>query len=150
VGGRRSPDGAPELTALSQRYASPLTAAAVPQPRHWAERAALRYLMERGFRPLAVNYRLRGGELDLVLAAPAAAADSPATVVVVEVRQRRSDAYGHPAETLNTRKLRALRATALHFVTFALRRPSMALRLDAVLISGDERHHRIDHLEGIG
>lgn len=112
-------------------------------PLHWAERAALGHLAARGWRHLASNYRLRGGELDLVF-------ESGGAVVVVEVKQRKSAAYGHPAESIDRRKLARLRATAQHYVNYELRRPHAPIRLDAVLILGTEQRHTLQHLEGVG
>ncbi len=114
-----------------------------PEPDHWAERVAYRHLLAKGWRPLAVNYRLRGGELDLVFE------DGP-TVVVVEVRQRKSARYGDPAETIDARKLGRVRRTARQFVATVLRSPDTAMRIDAFLLIGDERKHTVRHLENVG
>lgn len=111
--------------------------------RHWAEEVAQRHLEERGWRTLARNYRLRGGELDLVM-------QQGDCVVVVEVRQRRNARFGDPAETIDSRKLARLRRTAQHYLVFELRRPAAPLRLDAVLLLGDEHRHQLRHLENIG
>ena len=121
----------------------PPAAPAPPAPRQWAEQVAERHLLAKGWRLLARNYRLRGGELDLVFAAPG-------TVVVVEVKQRKSVAYGQPAESIDGRKLRRLRATAQHYVSQVLRRPESRVRLDAVLVVGVEAGHSVQHLEDIG
>lgn len=112
-------------------------------PRHWAERVAAAHLTAAGWRLLASNYRLRGGELDLVFRAGR-------TVVVVEVKQRGSVAYGHPGESIDRRKLARIRATAQHYVSYVLREPDAPVRLDAVLILGTEERHRLEHLEGVG
>lgn len=104
---------------------------------------AYQRLVRLGWRPLAVNYRLRGAELDLVFA-------DGATVVVVEVRQRKTVRYGDPAETIDARKLRRIRAAARHFVSVALGRPDTAVRIDAVVLVGDEREHALRHLVDIG
>lgn len=113
------------------------------QPRHWAERAACRHLEARGWRLLASNYRLRGGELDLVML-------DGDTVVIVEVKQRKSAAYGDPSESIDRRKLARLRAAAQHYASFALRRPDASLRLDAVLLLGTEARFELRHLEDVG
>jgi len=46
--------------------------------RHWAEAAARGHLEKLGYRHLASNYRLRGGELDLVM-------EDGSVIVVVEL-----------------------------------------------------------------
>lgn len=72
------------------------------------------------------------------------------SVVVVEVRQRRNARFGTPAETIDRRKLSRLRRTAQHYLAFELRRPDAPLRLDAVLLLGDEHNYQLQHLENIG
>jgi putative endonuclease len=70
-------------------------------------------------------------------------------VVVVEVKQRKSAAYGHPAELIDGRKLQRLRTAALHYLSYVLLRPDSAWRIDAVLVLGTERYHRLQHLENV-
>lgn len=111
-------------------------------PSHWAERVALSYLLLEGYRHLASNYRLRGGELDLVML-------DGGTVVVVEVKQRKSAAYGHPAEMLDHRKLARLRATAEHYLAYQHGDHTANARLDAVLVLGTKEKHQIEHLRDI-
>lgn len=112
-------------------------------PSHWAERVACRHLQAKGWRLLASNYRLRGGELDLVM-------QDGDTVVIVEVKQRGSTAYGHPAYAIDARKLRRLAFTARQYVATQLRRPDAAVRLDAVLLVGTQQAHELTHLKDIG
>lgn len=112
-------------------------------PDHWAERVACRHLQAKGWRLLASNYRLRGGELDLVM-------EAGSTVVIVEVKQRKTTAFGHPGQAIDARKLRRLTATARHYVATQLRRPDAAVRIDAVLLVGTQQAHRLLHLENIG
>ncbi len=69
------------------------------------EEAAVAELRARGYRILDRNVRLRRGELDVV-------ADDKGTVVFVEVKARRSAAYGTPAEAVTPRKQRTLIALA--------------------------------------
>ena len=57
-----------------------------------AEEAALRYLLARGMRLKARNYQCRLGEIDLIF-------DHDGTLVFVEVRQRRSSAFGGAASS---------------------------------------------------
>ncbi len=110
--------------------------------RHWAEGVARRHLEALGWEIVASNYAIRGGELDLV-------ARDGATLVFVEVRQRRSDRFGHPAETLDRRKLERLRRTARHFLATRTADDAAPVRFDAVLLVGDERSHRLTHLRDV-
>ena len=60
-------------------------------------------ILDRNWRPHGANFR---GELVLVVR-------DGATLVIVEVKTRRSIAFGAPAEAVTQRKLRALRSLAL-------------------------------------
>lgn len=70
---------------------------------------AARYLEDHGYRIETRNWRPSGaglrGEIDLV-------AVRGATLAVVEVKTRRSDAYGGPFAAVSVRKRRKLRALA--------------------------------------
>ncbi|MBX3144552.1 MAG: YraN family protein [Trueperaceae bacterium] len=123
---------------------------------HWAERVARDYLERRGWRTLATNYRLRGGEIDLVMQTPAGEqpgeqpGDQESTVVFVEVKQRASHAHGHAAEAISRRKLTKIRLAANHYLAFKLRNADARSRIDAVLVSGTETEHAVTHLEAVG
>ena len=110
---------------------------------HWAEVLAAEHLERAGWRVLATNYRLRGGELDIVCE------DQTGTVVIVEVKQRRSAAFGGAAAAIGARKLARLRLTAAHYLAYQLKRPEAKVRFDALLVTGDRLRHSIEHLEDI-
>jgi len=110
---------------------------------HWAEERAAQRLSREGWRVLARNYRLRGGELDLVCE------DEAGVVVIVEVKQRRNAAYGGAAYAIDARKLTRLRRTAAHFLAYGLKRPDARMRFDAVLITGSEADHQFVHLRDV-
>ncbi len=63
------------------------------------ERAAERHLEGLGYHILERNYRVRGGEADLVAA-------KDGLVVVIEVKARNSRAFGAPADAVTPRKAR--------------------------------------------
>lgn len=111
--------------------------------RHWAETEAKAYLLAQGYRILAENYTVRGAEIDLV-------AEKDGVIVVAEVKQRRSERYGSPAEVITEKKLARLRSAALHYVAAHFGRDDLPLRFDALLLSGDRVGYRLEHLEGIG
>jgi putative endonuclease len=62
-----------------------------------AEDWGVAYLEQQGYTVLARNWRIRGGELDIV------ARDGP-WLVFVEVRARRGDTLGEPEESITPRK----------------------------------------------
>ncbi|MBX3142310.1 MAG: YraN family protein [Trueperaceae bacterium] len=134
MGGRDEDRSRPELTTR--------------QPSHWAERVARDFLERRGWRTLAANYRLRGGEIDLVMQTPGAEHEAP-VVVFVEVKQRADAAHGHAAEAVSRRKLAKIRLAANHYLAFKLRQVDARARIDAVLVAGTEARHEVTHLEEI-
>lgn len=93
-----------------------------------AELAAAAFLEARGLRPLARNYHCRYGEIDLIMR-------EGNTVVFVEVRLRRSQAFGGAAASITAAKRDKLLAAARHYL--AGRSPLPACRFDAVLIEGE-------------
>ncbi len=109
--------------------------------RHWAEELAERALVAEGYEVLSRNYRLRGGEIDLVCRGP------DGTVVFVEVRQRRSPSHGGAGESLSAAKLRRVRRAAARFLAAELGRPEAPVRFDAVLVLGDGPRPVVRHLE---
>jgi putative endonuclease len=70
------------------------------------ERAAARFLKQRGYRLLARQSRNRIGEIDLI------ALDGE-TIVFVEVKTRTSHAAGHPVEAVTFQKQKQLTRSAL-------------------------------------
>lgn len=73
------------------------------------EAAARAYLQRRGYAILAVNYRCRWGEIDIV-------ASHGGVLVFVEVRTRRGASYGSPQESITPRKGERLVLTAQHYL----------------------------------
>ena len=74
-----------------------------------AELACCRYLQQQGLTLLAKNYHGRRGELDLVMR-------ENNTVVFVEVRYRKSNAYGGALESITASKQQKLRITAEQYL----------------------------------
>jgi putative endonuclease len=96
---------------------------------------AQHHLEKKGYKLRARNYRIRLGEVDLIM-------DQGDTLVFVEVRERKSNAYGTPAETVNLKKQKRIAKAALMFVkTFSL--TNRNLRFDIVSI----QNGNITHLE---
>ena len=106
-----------------------------------AEAAAAKYLKRQGYRILARGDRSRTGELDLV-------ALDRETVVFVEVKTRRSQESGHPAEAVDPAKQRRLTRLAVTFLKRhgLLERPA---RFDVVAVTwiADERRPAIEHFQ---
>jgi putative endonuclease len=92
-----------------------------------AEALAASFLHAQGLVISERNYRCRFGEIDLI-------AREGATLVFVEVRQRRSDDFGGAAESITATKRTRLLAAARHYL--ARHRSMPPCRFDAVLIRG--------------
>jgi putative endonuclease len=103
-----------------------MSAAATPGKE--AENAAAAYLEGRGLKIVARNYHCRFGEIDLVMR-------DGQTIVFVEVRARRSAAYGGAAASITAAKREKIIAAARHYLAGRWSLP--ACRFDAVLIEGD-------------
>lgn len=108
----------------------------------FGERLAAAYLEAKGYRIDARNYRCREGEIDIV-------AQDGQTLVFVEVRTRRGDALGGPAESVTVAKEARLVAAATTYVQ-ALPQPPADQRIDvvAVQLSPGGRLLAIDHIQG--
>jgi putative endonuclease len=107
------------------------------------EDRAVRHLLDVGYVVLDRNWRCDRGEIDIV-------ACRGRTVAVVEVKTRRSEAFGHPLEAIDARKSARLWVLAS---AWARAHPDhmrgRALRLDAIAVLGpDPRTAVLEHLEG--
>lgn len=71
------------------------------------ESAIAEYLAARGFQILDRNWRIKGGEIDLVAKSPAG------KVHFVEVKTRSSLAFGHPLEAIDREKAHRMQKLAL-------------------------------------
>jgi len=92
-----------------------------------AELLAAEFLVARGLAIVTRNFRTRMGEIDLI-------ARDREMLVFVEVRKRRSEAYGGAAASITAAKRGRLVATAQAYLATLHREPPC--RFDAVLIDG--------------
>jgi putative endonuclease len=92
-----------------------------------AERAAERYLNRRGLRTIARNYRIRAGEIDLVML-------DRDELAFVEVRYRSRADFGDGADTVDQRKQRRLALAAQHFLAHR-RLDNVPCRFDVVSVA---------------
>jgi putative endonuclease len=97
------------------------------------EDAAAAWYESRGFDVLARNWRVRSGELDLVVARPA-----EGLVVFCEVKARTGSRYGSGLDAVDRRKQQRLRSLALQWLASQDRRWAH-LRFDVVDV--DARGH---------
>lgn len=96
-----------------------------------AVEAAARAELERaGLRLIAANVAFRGGELDLVM-------QQAQSLVFVEVRYRRSSAFGGGAASVDLRKRRRLLLAAQLFLAAHPQYANWPCRFDVVEAEGD-------------
>ena len=101
-----------------------------------AENAAFRYLRDRGLRPVARNFRRRGGEIDIIMLDGGA-------LVFIEVRYRRCAAFAAPGLTVDARKQRKLIRTAALFAAAHRHLSNREMRFDVVAIEEGKPVHWI-------
>jgi putative endonuclease len=90
----------------------------------YGERLAARHLQARGLVLLDRNWRCPDGEIDLVLR-------DGDDIVFCEVKTRRGDRFGSPAEAVGQRKVRRLRQLAARWLAQSGVRPR-EIRFDVV------------------
>ncbi len=73
------------------------------------EIAAAAELGKRGYRIVASNYRCKSGEIDLI-------AEESGHLVFIEVRAKRTNSYGSPAESVTHVKQQRLLASAQFYL----------------------------------
>lgn len=95
-----------------------------------AEQAAFRYLVDRGLRPVARNFRSRGGEIDLIML-------DGRCLTFIEVRCRRSTQFTEPGLTVDFRKQRKIIRTAAMFGARNHGYANHTMRFDVVAIEGE-------------
>jgi putative endonuclease len=103
------------------------------------EDAAARHLQHEGYRILARNYRTKAGEIDFV-------AEDGATLCFIEVKARRTPAFGSPAEAVTPDKQRRIWNAAQLYLRKARVRP--VCRFDVVAIDASGASARVDLLRG--
>jgi putative endonuclease len=102
-----------------------------------AERLAEQYLVSKGLRVVARNWRTRLGELDLICS-------DGATIVFVEVRRRSSSRFGDAAASITSQKQARLVAAAQQYLATLARVPPC--RFDAVLLDGTQAVQWLRHI----
>ncbi|WP_062076505.1 YraN family protein [Demequina globuliformis] len=106
------------------------------------EDAAYEWMVDRGWRVLARNWRCEHGEIDLV-------GVEDDTLVIAEVKARRSGATGLPQEAVTPRKLARLRRLAGAWLGASGRHWSQ-VRIDVFAVRvGPDASVNVEHLRGV-
>lgn len=107
------------------------------------EDAARRHLLQAGLREVAANATFRGGELDLVMRESSRGND---VLVFVEVRYRRSAAFGGGAASIDAGKRCRLIRAAQQFLAAHPQLASLPCRFDVIEADGDPAAPRLHWL----
>ena len=91
------------------------------------EQAAL-YLKKHGYRIVGRNYKVRTGEIDLIVS-------DREYIVFVEVKMRKNDHFGEAKEFVGARKQERVRSAAMHWLS--LNETELQPRFDVIEIYGD-------------
>jgi len=94
------------------------------------EKLARDFLRKRGYRIRETNYRCPEGEIDIV-------AQHKDYLVFIEVRTKKSLAFGTPEESITATKMKKLRSAAAHYIQTHDNLPS-SWRIDVVAIELDQ------------
>ncbi|MBB3169118.1 YraN family protein [Simiduia aestuariiviva] len=90
-----------------------------------AEALAEAYLCQQGLTVLTRNFRVRGGEIDLVM-------DHQGTTVFVEVRLRANRRFASPLESVTASKQQKLQHAAQHYLAQFTQRQHTPCRFDVI------------------
>jgi len=96
------------------------------------EQYAVEYLVSHGFQIVERNFRIRGGEIDII-AIEIDPRTQEKTLVFLEVKTRSSGDYGTPLEAIGYYKLRALIKATQFYKMKHPRLPDL-MRIDAVSV----------------
>jgi putative endonuclease len=99
------------------------------------EQFAVEFLVSQGFKISDRNFRIRGGEIDIIAIDPSTRSgpDGTDTLVFIEVKTRSSGDYGTPLEAIGYYKMRALIKATQFYKMKHPRLPDL-LRIDAVSV----------------
>ena len=94
----------------------------------YGERLAAEWYRQHGYEIVAQNWRIREGELDLIVS-------RPGLVVFVEVKARAADRFGSPAEAVTAAKALRIRRLAARWLAVHYQH-GVDVRFDVVSVLG--------------
>lgn len=102
------------------------------------EELAVKHLVDKGYQILERNWHSGHKEIDII-------AFKDGVLVIVEVKTRKSEAYGEPENAVGDSKQRMLIRAADAYVRY--KNLDMDVRFDIISIIVNERGRRIKHIE---
>ena len=103
------------------------------------EEAAVKAIKKQGYKIIERNYRTKMGEIDII------ARDGEYTCFI-EVRLRKNNDFGSPADTIDVRKQQKLIRTAKYYAA-AKKIYDSPMRFDAVLINADAKDGKLTNVK---
>ena len=97
------------------------------------------FLLAKGYKILERNYRVRGGEIDLI-------AQCKEYIVFIEVKFRSGVGYGYPRESVGAAKQRKIIKTAMQYIAVH-GLDNQDFRFDVVEVLSRDKHVEINHIE---
>ncbi|MDD3766484.1 MAG: YraN family protein [Eubacteriales bacterium] len=106
------------------------------------ENAAEKYLAKKGYEILCRNFRIRGGEIDII-------ARKGEFTVFVEVKTRHSDSFGTPGEAVTQNKIKRIINAANYYI---MQNGNLSCRFDVMEVYGSMKGDKfklkkINHIE---
>lgn len=98
------------------------------------EEMAAGYLANQGIKILALNFRAKTGEIDII-------AMDNTTLVFCEVKYRSSIKFGYPEEAVDYRKQDKIRKTAMYYMMSEHYSENTPVRFDVISILGTKIKH---------
>ncbi len=106
------------------------------------EDLAAKYLSQNGYKIIERNYRIRGGEIDII-------AIDHDTLVYIEVKTRTSHQFGTPAESVTPFKINFLIRAAKFYKSNRRNLPQQE-RIDVVTVDfTDGKDPAVDHIKNV-
>jgi putative endonuclease len=107
-----------------------------------AEETAAVFLEKKGYKILARQFRVRSGEIDLIV-------KDGEEIVFVEVKARRNTKFGHPTEAVDWRKIKKMVLAANIYIDQNKLR-DVFYRFDIIaMLQAPDGQFEIEHLEAI-
>lgn len=106
----------------------------------WGEKLAMKYLEKIGYRIIDQKWHSREGEIDLI-------ALDQGTFVFVEVKTRRSNRFGYPAESISKKKQSKIIKCIERYLAKNHLDQNIQIRLDVILIKLDNNKAQLQHLK---
>lgn len=95
------------------------------------EQKACSYLSGQGYFILTTNYNCPFGEIDII-------ASEKNIVAFIEVKYRKTTAFGYAAEAVTPSKQRTIRKTAMYYLTEKLHSTEVYCRFDVVCVDDNK------------